>query len=61
MAKRRERQTTRQREMGATQSDRDYAIAVRDQIGRLYGFVGSYGTTPTAEIDPQEISKGGGD
>jgi len=47
--------------MGATQSDRDYAIAVRDQIGRLYGFVGSYGTTPTAEIDPQEISKGGGD
>jgi len=52
-----ERQTTRQREIGATQNDRDYAIAVRDQIGRIYGFVGSYGTTqPTAEE-----KKGGGD
>jgi hypothetical protein len=32
-------------------SDRETAIAVRDRIGRLYGYSGPYGTTnPTPEI-----------
>jgi hypothetical protein len=40
--------------MPATDNERDYAIAVRDQIGRLYGFSGTYGTTSVG--DPFEVN-----
>lgn len=57
MARRRaERMTTRQSEMAAVpQSETDYAIAVRNQIGRIYGFEGRYGTTKREEtIEAEE-------
>ena len=35
-------------------TDRDTAIAVRDRIGRLYGYTGPYGTTEPSTVETVE-------